>query len=677
MTALLGDVGLLAAMFGALTLVAAGVPLSGGMVPVGWYRTGARMMLAGSILSMAALQLGLLSNDFSIAYIANNSATTTPTIFKMASAWAALEGSIVLWGLVLAVFTYLVYRQLGDASDLLGAGALTVLGIVSVFFFGLMVTVANPFAVCTEAFGTSCAASSPWPWAATASVTEGRGPNPLLQNHFLMAVHPPILYIGYVGLTAPFAFAISALAQRLPGIEWAKRTKQWTLISWSALTTGILLGGWWSYEVLGWGGYWAWDPVENASFMPWLLATAFIHSSFVQIRRGMLQSWNFVLVIATFSLTILGTFLTRSGSITSVHSFTQSAIGPALLAFLAIVVIGSFALFATRAQLVASSPRLESFSSREGAFLTNNLLLTVFGFVVLIGTLFPIFVDAFAGRTVAISAPFFNRFAVPLSLTLILAMGIGPIMPYRVAKLSLVWDRIRTPIQVGLAAGALAVVVGVRAPWPLLTFTLTGFVAAAILRHLYSQAVRLRAKRELTLGTAALRVIQGDPGFWGGQLSHLGVLIIAVGIAGSSGLATADTATIAVGDSISFSGYTVEYRAPFSRSEPNREVLGARLFVSQNGQTIDAVEPRLNRFTGVNQFIPTPGVMSRLSGDLYVSAVDIQADSVTVDLWWFPLQWMVWLGGLVIAIGGVWSATMRRVSRPTGGQPAEPVRTDA
>jgi cytochrome c-type biogenesis protein CcmF len=256
-------------------------------------------------------------------------------------------------------------------------------------------------------------------------------------------------------------------------------------------------------------------------------------------------------------------------------------------------------------------------------------------------------------------------------------MGIGPVMPYRVAKLSLVWERIRTPIQVGLGAGALAVIAGVRAPWPLLTFTLTGFVAAAILRHLYSQAVRLRAKRELTLGAAALRAVQGDPGFWGGQLSHLGVLIIAVGIAGSSGLATADTATIAVGDSISFSGYTVEYRAPFSRSEPNRDVLGARLFVSQNGRTIDAVEPRLNRFAGVNQFIPTPGVMSRLSGDLYVSAVDIQADSVTVDLWWFPLQWMVWLGGLVIAIGGVWSATMRRVSRPAGGQPAEPVRTDA
>lgn len=677
MTALLGDIGLFVALSGAITLVAAGFVLAGGTVATGWYRLGTRLMVTGSAVSMLALEVGLLSDDFSITYIANNSATTTPTVFKMASAWAALEGSIVLWGLVLTIFTWLVFRQLGGPSDRLGAGALTVLGIVGVFFFGLMVTVANPFTICTEAFGNSCAASSPWPWATPAALAEGRGPNPLLQNHFLMAVHPPILYTGYVGMTVPFAFAISALAQRLPGIEWAKRTKQWTLVSWSALTVGILLGGWWSYEVLGWGGYWAWDPVENASFMPWLMATAFIHSSFVQIRRGMLQSWNFILVISTFSLTVLGTFLTRSGSITSVHSFTQSAIGPALLAFLAIVVIGSFALFATRAELVASSPRLESFSSREGAFLANNLLLTVFGFVVLIGTIFPIFVDAFANETVAISAPFFDRFAVPLSLALILAMGIGPIMPYRLAGFSLVWERIRTPIQIGLAGGALAVLLGVRAAWPILTFTLAGFVAAVIVRHLYTQTERIRSRAELTRGAAMIKVISGDPGFWGGQLSHLGVLIIAVGIAGSSGLGIADTTTIAIGESVPFAGYSLEYRAPFTRSEPNRDVIGARLFISQDGQTIGALEPRLNRFAGVGQFIPTPGVMSLLSGDLYVSAVDIQADTVTVDVWWFPLQWMVWLGGLVIAIGGVWSAIMRRASLPTEPRAEVPARADA
>jgi len=309
--------------------------------------------------------------------------------------------------------------------------------------------------------------------------------------------------------------------------------------------------------------------------------------------------------------------------------------------------------------------------------LANSLLLSVFGFVVLIGTIFPIFVDAFANETVAISAPFFDRFAVPLSLALILAMGIGPIMPYRLAGFSLVWERIRTPIQIGLAGGALAVLLGVRAAWPILTFTLAGFVAAVIVRHLYTQTERIRSRAELTRGAAMIKVISGDPGFWGGQLSHLGVLIIAVGIAGSSGLGIADTTTIAIGESVPFAGYSLEYRAPFTRSEPNRDVIGARLFISQDGQTIGALEPRLNRFAGVGQFIPTPGVMSLLSGDLYVSAVDIQADTVTVDVWWFPLQWMVWLGGLVIAIGGVWSAIMRRASLPTEPRAEVPARADA
>ncbi len=661
MNAFLGEIGLLAAVAGALTLIAAGFRLSQGDIATGWYRLGTRLLLGGSVVAMAALEVALLFDDFSVSYVANNSATTTPFVFKVASAWAALEGSIVLWGLVLAVFTWFVHREFVGHADRLAAGALTVLGTVALFFFGLMVTVANPFETCTEALGNSCLASSPWPWATAATITQGRGPNPLLQNHILMAIHPPILYAGYVGLSAPFAFAISALVQRLEGIEWARRTKHWTLISWSALTTGILLGGWWSYEVLGWGGYWAWDPVENASFLPWLMATAFIHSSFVQIRRGMLQSWNFVLVISTFSLTILGTFLTRSGAITSVHSFTQSAIGPALLGFLAVVVIGSFALLATRAELVAGSKRLESFSSREGAFLTNNLLLTVFGFVVLVGTLFPIFTEAFADQTVGISAPFYNRFAVPLSLGLILAMGVGPIMPYRVARPSLVWERVRTPLQVGLATGAVSVLAGVRAPWPILTFTLSGFVAAVIGRHLIVQAATQRAKRDLAWGPALMKVIRNDPGFWGGQLSHVGVLILAVGIAGSGGLSSTDTATIPVGKSATIAGYTIEYRAPFSSTEANREVIGARLFVSSDGRTIGAVEPRLNRFTGVAQFIQTPGVLSTITGDLYVSAISIQATSVTVDVWWFPLQWMVWLGGIVAALGGVWSVVMRRL----------------
>ncbi len=655
----LGQVGVLAALAGAILLVFEG--LRGVDARPEGFRRGTRALVGGAVGAMLALELGLLSDDFSIAYIANNSATTTPLVFKVASAWAALEGSIVLWGLVLAGFTWLVHRSYAHRPDRLAEGALAVLGAVAVFFFGVMATIANPFEVCTQIAGASCVASSPWPWASAVAVADGLGPNPLLQNHLLMAVHPPMLYIGYVGLTVPYAYAMSALVLRQPGIEWARRTKHWTLITWTFLTLGILLGAWWSYEVLGWGGYWAWDPVENASLLPWLAATAFIHSSFVQMRRGMLQAWNFVLVISAFSLTILGTFLTRSGTIASVHSFTQSAIGPALLAFLAVVLVASFAVFALRADHVAQSPRLESLFSREGAFLANNLLLTVIAFVVLAGTLFPLFVEAFGDQTVGISRPFFDRFTVPLGLTLILAMGVGPLMPYRVARPAVVWERLRSPVRWGLAAGAAAVLGGLREAWPIITITLAGFVASAIVRHLIVSARKTVGSRHDRLGPAIVGVLRSDHGFWGGQIAHLGVLILAVGIATTGGLSATTTVLLERGESASLAGYDFTYRAGFSRQEPNRDVLGARIEVQREGDFVAIVEPRANVYA--TQRVPTPGVLSRPSGDLYFTIIRIGGDAVTMDVWWFPYQWMVWLGGLVVVLGGAWSTVMRAATR--------------
>ncbi|NNC93718.1 MAG: heme lyase CcmF/NrfE family subunit, partial [Acidimicrobiia bacterium] len=424
MTALVGYFGILLALVSALAL---------GLLGMKGVHNASRVsrrhldravwgLMAGSGLAMFALVVGLLVDDFSVGYIADHSATTTPALYKVATAWAALEGSIVLWGLVLGAFTFTVYLRYRSSAepDPLWIGALGIMGLVSVFFFGLMATIANPFQVCVEAASVGCLETSNLPWASAMAPLEGPGPNPLLQNHPLMAVHPPLLYIGYVGMTVPFAFAMSALIAGKSGDSWLRRTRTWTLVAWSFLTAGIVIGGLWSYEVLGWGGYWAWDPVENASFMPWLIATAFIHSSVVQERRGMLQAWNFVLVISTFALTILGTFLTRSGIIASVHSFTQSPIGPALLWFLMVVLVGSLSLFATRIHLVASSPRLNSLASREGVFLFNNLLLTVFALVVLIGTLYPMFVEAISGDQLGVGRPFFDRLAIPLSFALLL-----------------------------------------------------------------------------------------------------------------------------------------------------------------------------------------------------------------------------------------------------------------
>lgn len=612
-----------------------------------------RVLLGGAAGAMIVLEAAILLNDFTVAYVADNHSRTTPFPFNVASAWAALEGSIVLWGLVLAVFVAVVVRNHRRRPDRLGAGALAVMGLVAVFFFGMMATVANPFETCVEAGARSCLASSPVPFAGAVGPVDGRGPNPLLQNHILMAVHPPLLYVGYVGLTVPFAYAISALAGSLPGAEWLRRSKRSTLTAWIFLTLGIVLGGWWAYEVLSWGGYWAWDPVENASFMPWLVSTAFLHSALVQERRRMLQSWNFVLVIAAFSLTILGTFLTRSGTIASVHSFTQSAIGPVLLGFLAVVVVGSFALFAVRAPAVAQAPRMDSLLSREGSLLVNNLLLTVYAFVVLVGTLYPLVYEAFTGTTVGLGGPFYNRLAVPLSFALLLAMGIGPVMPWRHASPGGLGESLHGPAQIALAAGAVVALTTSRIGWVVVATVLATFLIAVAVRHLAGEARRRAALTGRGALAEAAGMVRRDPGYWGGQLSHVGVALLALGIAFASNLASHTRVEMAPGDTVRFDGYEITYRAPFTRTEPNRTVDGVTMVVTRDGEPVTELQPRFNTFPGTAMTIGTPAVHAGLRGDLYLTLRTLDGGSATLDVDSSPLQWLVWTGGLLTAAGGV------------------------
>jgi len=386
-----------------------------------------------------------------------------------------------------------------------------------------------------------------------------------------------------------------------------------------------------------------------------LLATAFIHSSVVQLRRGVLQSWNYVLVIGAFAATILGTFLTRSGVIASVHSFTQSSIGPVLLAFLAVILVGSLALFATRIHLVGSAPRLDSLASREGAFLLNNLLLAVFAFVVLSGTLFPLAVEAFQGSTVGVGRPFFDRWAVPLSYCLILAMGIGPVTPFRVARRQVLWERVRMPMRIALALAALLVLLVSRNRHVIVVVLLAVFVVAAIGRHL----LILVRKRATSTGqgsmVAAGYLMRRDPGYWGGQISHIGVVILAVGIAVSANHAGSGSISLSPGETASFAGYEIAYRAPFSRAEPNRDVLGVRLDVSRDGEAVTEMSPSLNSYGIGIPPVVTPAVYSTPRGDLYISLTRLDSSGLVADVWSYPLQWMVWLGGLVTAAGAGFS----------------------
>ena len=596
-------------------------------------------LLAGAIVAMGALEIALLTDDFSLRYVAENHTRDTPLLFTIAAAWAALEGSIVLWGLVLAGYAFWVHRSVGE-GDRIGAAALAVIGLVGIFFFGMMLTAANPFVTLAVV------------------PADGSGANPLLQNHILMAIHPPMLYMGYVGMTVPFAFAIASLLGGDGTTAWLERTRRWTLTAWTFLTLGILLGAWWSYEVLGWGGYWAWDPVENASFLPWLTATAFVHSAVVQRRRGMLQAWNVALVIGTFALTILGTFLTRSGVVASVHSFTQSAIGPALLGFLLLVLVAGFGLFAFRGHLVASTPRLDSLASREGVFLLNNLLLALFAFVVLIGTIYPMILEAFTGDRVSVGAPWFDRAAVPISLVLLFALGLGPITPYRQARPGILWERLRGPLQVTAVAAALVAVAGVRSITVLTTFALATLIISAIVRQAHATA----RSRPTSYVRAVGGLYRSDPGYWGGMVAHVGVALVAIAIAFSGSFDSRDTVALEVGESARLHGYTLTYSGPFLSEQDHRTLIGATIVLSRGDTGLGTLQPALTQYPNQVQAVPTPAVHTGLREDVYLSLVRIEEGTarVTIDVFRFPLMWLLWLGGLVVVSGGALSFFGRR-----------------
>jgi cytochrome c-type biogenesis protein CcmF len=649
---------------GALAFRGLSAGRSGEVIPKQLIQPAAVLVVAG-IAAFFWLELAIVVHDFSVDYVANTTSRDTPLVFLLASGWAALEGSIVLWGMLLGGFSWLVVRRIQD-GDRLAAAAAGIMGLAAVFWFGLMATVANPFEICTAAaVDAGCIASSWSPLTAAMAPLDGRGANPLLQNHILMAVHPPLLYVGYVGFTVPFAYAISALWLRQTGSRWLDVTHRWSLISWVFLTVGILLGGWWSYEVLGWGGYWAWDPVENAALLPWLVATAFIHSAVVQRKRGMLQAWNIVLVISTFALTILGTFLTRSGVIFSVHAFTQSGVGPALLWFLGLIIAGGFGLFAARADVVGSSPRLDSLASREGVFLANNLLLTLFAFTVLLGTMLPLLIEAFAGNQVTVGRPFFDRAAIPLAFALLLAMGVGPVTPYRSARGEIVWERTRPGLVFGLAAAALTVVSGVRSVPVVIAVALGGFVGFTIMRH-YSQQVAAVRRTGVGWSGAARKVINREPGFWGGQISHFGLALAAVAIATSSGIAVRQPVTLAAGDSVVVDDYCVEYVRPFTRIEANRSVSGVEVALMRADCTtpVKVMHPRLNRYPHADQAVATPDVRTGFVDDVYLSLSSLTSGgTVSLEVFVFPLMWLLWFGGAVTAFGGLIALGARRRTR--------------
>ena len=643
----------------AAILVALVMAIAGAVIAiVGTRQTGRPSPLARSItytvagllsVSTLAMIVALVTNDFSVSYVAMVGSRATPLGIKIISLWSALEGSILFWGWVLAVYAAaVVYTQRDRDDAAVGYATATLLGVL-VFFLVLLAHPANPFAPV-----------NPVP-------QDGPGPNPLLQNHWLMAVHPPLLYLGYVGMTVPFAFAIGALAAGKLDHQWSRSTRRWTVAAWTFLSAAIVAGMWWSYEVLGWGGYWAWDPVENASFMPWLTATAFIHSTMVEERRGMLKAWNVSLVVATFLLTLLGTFLTRSGVISSVHAFADGPIGMYFLVFIAITLVFSLALLAGRIDALKTEAKIDALASRETAFLFNNLLLTVFTFTVLLGTLFPLVAEAVRGVKVSVGAPFFNRMTVPIIVALIFLMGVGPALPWRKAAPGELKRKLLVPTGAMLLA-AIATLVFTRQPYVVLGYAFVAFALASNLQEFaFGARARMRSLGENDVAALG-RLMLANPRRYGGYVAHVGVFAMAFGIIGSSAYLTEREWTLRRDQPVEIGDYTLRFAEAWGRQEPHRFVVASDIVVSRAGVTVDTLRPRMNFYNTQQQPIPTPGVRSTLREDLYLTLMAFENDgsTVTVKAIIEPTVAWIWIGGLLVMIGGFFGllAPTRRPPRP-------------
>ena len=589
----------------------------------------ALLVLVAAVGAFTMMEIALFQRDYTLAYVSQVGSDDTPALFNFAALWSSLEGSILLWALVLAGYlTAMVVKFRSRRDDRLLGWAVVVMLVVCAFFFALMVGPANPFLTVEVPPGFN-----------------GPGPNPLLQNHLLMAFHPPMLYLGYVGFTVPFAFAIAALITGRVGEGWLVETRRWTVAAWGFLTAGIILGAWWSYEVLGWGGYWAWDPVENASLLPWLTGTAYLHSVMVQERRGMLRVWNLSLLCATFSLTILGTFLTRSGVVESVHAFSDGPIGPWLLSFFGLSAALSVGLIGWRGDRLRSPGAIDAPLSREGSFLANNLLFGALAFIVLLGTVFPLVAEAWDGTRLTVGRPYFDSLGRPIGLVMLFLMATAPVLPWRKASAEVLSQRLFWPAVAGVASMAVALVLGGRGLYPVITFGLGGFAAGA-------------AARQVVLATRR----QGLRGFVGrtngGMVVHLGVVALAVGLAASESYASDRTVQLAIGETVTIEDHRFTYL------EPGIDVDGRQIRVyadieidGEPGRPGDVYAPATTSFRQAgSRPVPTPSVRSGFTEDIYLvldEVPDPDDDSIRLRVIIRPMVAWMWGGGALMGLGTV------------------------
>jgi len=586
------------------------------------------------------LIVSLIQGDYRLAYVAGHSNKAMSGVYKFTAWWGGQEGSLLFWSWILSTYSAVIVftnrRKFRDMMPLVIAIMMSTLA----FFAGLITFVASPFKVLMAGGGII-------------TVPDGNGLSPLLQ-WWTMAIHPPFLYLGYVGFTVPFAFAMASLITRQPGEAWIHTTRRWAIVTWLFQSTGILLGMGWAYTVLGWGGYWGWDPVENASLMPWITATAFLHSVMMQEKKGMMKVWNMVLVSATFLLSILGTTLTRTGLVASVHAFAQSPVKPYFTTFvISATLLTAFAIVKNLPYL-KSEVKLESVVSRESSFLFNNLILLASCFAVLWGTLFPVVMEAVTGEKETIDAPYYIRVNVPIALFLILLTGVGPLIAWRKSSVDSLKRAFRIPSIVGIAVMVILAVLGIRQIAPLVSFGLCAFVLASILGEFWKGSRAIQLKEGIRLPKAAFELTWRNTRRYGGYLVHMGVVLMFIGFTGSA-FNQHETRNLGLNQTTSFGRYGLKLLSVNNGETPNYAFSHAALDVSLNGQVIDQLNPEIRIYTTSQQQASMIGIRRRLNEDLYVNFSGITPDNTKaiLQVYVFPLVSWIWIGYWVLLFGTI------------------------
>ncbi len=605
--------------------------------------SGRRAVYAIFVLTSVASGIlihALLTSDFRLAYVAAHSNRAMPDLYKFAAWWGGQEGSLLLWSWVLSAYAAVVVWQTRKKHREIMPYVVTVLMITQCFFLILNTFVVSPFQVLAIGKGIT-------------EVPDGQGLNPLLQ-YWTMIIHPPVLYLGYVGFVVPFAFAMGSLITRQPGDAWIQTTRRWTLVTWMFQTAGIILGAAWAYAVLGWGGYWGWDPVENASLLPWITATAFLHSVMMQEKKGMMKVWNMVLISATFFLCIFGTFLTRSGIVSSVHAFAQSPIGKYFVTFLAIGIGATIWLILDRLDYLKSESHLESVVSREATFLFNNLILLASCFAVLWGTMFPVISEAVTGDKISVDAPFFNRVNVPIGLFLLFLTGVGPLIAWRRSSLESLKRAFLWPSIGGLTLMVVLFALGVRHFYALMSFGLCLFVAWTVVTEFYKGSRAIAARTGSNLLAAAVELTHRNTRRYGGYLVHLGIVLMFIGFTGAA-FNKDSTNEVMIGDSFRLGKYEMKVRDVRAGENENYSWDHAVVDVYLGGKLLSTLEPERQFYKASGQSVSQVAIRRRLNEDVYLNFASMSEDGkhAVIQSYIFPLVSWIWIGFWVVMFGTV------------------------